>query len=235
MAAIVYWGEDAGGSNFLFFIFSKIGVKNWLGNYFGKVGFGLLAYWEYIEPNFLVPPQLWTVSEKIRGTKLSIVHCLGLLIRCETKRPFLWIKSCIQQLLKIVKNNEDEVDDNRKNGRVYNCSSINEIQRNFHWFIGVITWPPKTWPLDWLWLIKASVTSHYFLHKLQLDSCVFFSGPVEGKWSVMPVERTILNNEVIRFLSMFIFLPLTIGCSLFAFMWPSQVSLPTCCWQFMLN
>lgn len=99
------------------------------------------------------------------------------------------------------------------------CSSINEIQRNFHWFIGVITWPPKTWPLDWLWLIKASVTSHYFLHKLQLDSCVFFSGPVEGKWSVMPVERTILNNEVIRFLSMFIFLPLTIGCSLFAFMW----------------
>ena len=56
MAAIVYWGEDAGGFNFLFFIFSKIGVNNWLGNYFGKVGFGLLAYWEYIEPNFLAPP-----------------------------------------------------------------------------------------------------------------------------------------------------------------------------------
>lgn len=83
------------------------------------------------------------------------------------------------------------------------CSSINEIQRNFYWFIGVITWPLKTWPLDWLWLIKASVTSHYFLHKLQLDSCVFFSGPVEGKWSVMPVERTLLINDVIRFLSMF--------------------------------
>ena len=99
MAAIVYWGEDAGGFNFLFFIFSKIGVNNWLGNYFGKVGFGLLAYWEYIEPNFLAPPPQ-TVSEKIRGTKPSIVHCLGLLIRCETKRPFLWIKSCIQQLLK---------------------------------------------------------------------------------------------------------------------------------------
>ena len=74
MAAIVYWGEDAGGFNFLFFIFSKIGVNNWLGNYFGKVGFGVLAYWEYIEPNFLAPPPL-TMDSIWENTWYKTEHC----------------------------------------------------------------------------------------------------------------------------------------------------------------